>query len=477
MVILIITKENSILMMTTLTKETFKIPKGKSGYIIGPSFSNLNRIKVNSGANIQINGKRNQPCQAIITGTVEQRKKAIKLLQESLLRSNSFSPIIGFILLDEPNNNFGSKLLLFNKIPNDDNYSDFKYNDVKTYNKYTLEIIPSTTTLQLPSPKNNKLSISGISGKLYSFNTISKLHTCINEIIEQITFKNFSQKTLIENEFRLKINFGIELFTKIDQTIINLLEWHELKRGHKGITTAFRHDISFFDERKIEKLKRIFGFKEINMNNEVEDKERYLITILYKVKDKKNKFKLRWNVDEGRWKIMKSTENISRQAIIDIVSGRNELPDLRFLLKSQHRSSSINEKYCNTINNLQKSKNFLKRINSINNNKENSSNYNDKMYFRQEDFDGIFNCTGIRQSIIKKQLINDKYRIDFISTLQDEDGIETSENTVNLINLSWISSSSLSECESIATMNPNNSKFSNSILESINYARKISKTI
>lgn len=102
---------------------------------------------------------------------------------------------------------------------------------------------------------------------------------------------------------------------------------------------------------------------------------------------------------------MKSTENISRQAIIDIVSGRNELPDLRFLLKSQHRSSSINEKYCNTINNLQKSTNFLKRINSINNNKENSSNYNDKMYFRQEDFDGIFNCTGIRQSIIKKQLM------------------------------------------------------------------------
>lgn len=361
---------------------------------------------------------------------MEQRQKATKLLQESLLRSNSFSPIIGFILLDEPNNNFGSKLLLFNKIPNDDNYNDFKYNDFKTYNKYTLEIIPSTTTLQLPSPKHNKLSISGISGKLYSFNTISKLHTCINEIIEQITSKNFSQKTLIENEFRLKINFGIELFTKIDQAIINLSDWHELKRGHKGITTAFRHDISFFDERKIEKLKRIFGFKEINMDNEVEDKERYLITVLYKVKDKKNKFKLRWNVDEGikdqifhlknyfencftknilfiigRWKIMKSTENISRQAIIDIVSGRNELPDLRFLLKSQNRSTFINEKYCNIINNLQKSKNFLKKINSTDNNKENLFNYNDNMYFRQEDFNGIFDCTGIRQSIIKKQLM------------------------------------------------------------------------
>ncbi|GBC08998.1 hypothetical protein RclHR1_08530009 [Rhizophagus clarus] len=469
--------------MTNPTKDIFKIPKGKSGYIIGPSFSNLNRIKASSGANIQINGRRNQPCQAIITGTTEQRKEAIKLLQESLLRSNSFSPTIGFILLDEQNDNFGSKLLLFNKIPNSDNYNDFKYNDLhKTYNKYTLEIIPSTMTLQLPSPsssppsspKHNNLSISGISGKLYSFNTTSKLDCCLNEIVEQITSKNFSRKTLKDNEFRLKINFGVELFTKIDQTIINLSDWHELKRGHKGITTAFRHDISFFNERKIEKLKRNFSFKEINMDNEDEYKESCYITVLYKEKDKKNKFKLKWNANEGCWKITKLTENISRQAIIDIVSGRNELPDLRFLLKSQKRSTSINEKYCNIINNLQKSRNFLKRTKFINNNKENLFNNNDKMYFRQDDFNGIFNCTGVRQSIIKKHLINDKYQLDFISTLQDEDGVVTLEDTVNLINLSWISSP---ECESIATMNPNNPKFINSIFETINYARKISRII
>lgn len=102
---------------------------------------------------------------------------------------------------------------------------------------------------------------------------------------------------------------------------------------------------------------------------------------------------------------MKSTENISRQAIIDIVSGKNELPDLRFLLKSQKRSNSIGENYCNTINNLQKSRNFLKRINSINNSKENLFNDKDNMYFRQEDFHGIFNCTSVRQSIIKKRLM------------------------------------------------------------------------
>jgi hypothetical protein len=208
--------------------------------------------------------------------------------------------------LDEPNNNFDSKLLLFNKVSSDDNFNDFKYNDFhQTYNKYTLEII---STLQLPSsppspppspPSHNNLSISGISGKLYSFNTISKLNCCLNEIVEQITSKNFPQKTLMDNEFRLKINFGIELFTKIDRTIMNLSDWHELKRGHKGIITAFRHDIGFFDERKIEKLKKNFGFKEINTDINVENKEKCFIAVLYKDKDKKNKLKLEWNENEG----------------------------------------------------------------------------------------------------------------------------------------------------------------------------------
>ena len=46
------------------------------------------------------------------------------------------------------------------------------------------------------------------------------------------------------------------------------------------------------DEKKIEKLKRIFGFKEINMKDEVVSKEKCFITVLYKEKDKKNKFKL-----------------------------------------------------------------------------------------------------------------------------------------------------------------------------------------
>ena len=66
--------------------------------------------------------------------------------------------------------------------------------------------------------------------------------------------------------------------------------------------------------------------------------------------------------------------------------------------------------------------------------------------------------------------------MNFISTLQDEDGRITLEDTVNLVNLSWISSPP-NECESITTMNPNNPKFKNSIIETIYYAREISKEI
>ena len=91
-----------------------------------------------------------------------------------------------------------------------------------------------------------------------------------------------------------------------------------------------------------------------------------------------------------------SKKNIFRikKNIIDIVSGRKESPDLRFLLKSQKSSSPINEKYHRIIDNLQKSENFLKRVND-----------DDKMYFNQKDFSGKFKCTSVRQSIIKRQLM------------------------------------------------------------------------
>ena len=67
--------------------------------------------------------------------------------------------------------------------------------------------------------------------------------------------------------------------------------------------------------------------------------------------------------------------------------------------------------------------------------------------------------------------------MNFISTLQDENGRITVEDTVNLINKSWITSPFLDynvECESL---NPSKSKFKESIIETINYARKISEMI
>ncbi|CAG8661363.1 21016_t:CDS:2 [Rhizophagus irregularis] len=448
-------------------QETLRIPKGKSGYIFGPDSSNLNRIRETSGADVIITGKRNQSCQAIITGTKEQRSKAVVLLQESLGRSNSYSPIIGFTLLD-----IIPKLLLpmlsFKKVPSEDGCKSSVFPNDITHCKYTLEINPS--------PPN------------YS-SFLSLRHDCLAKIVDQISNKNLShpsrnrygnfhhhqqQKIIMDNsdnEFRLKINFGRELFTKISKTNLNLSEWNNLKRGYNGITTAFRHDISFFDDEKIQKLKNTFGFKEINnFENKVDDREECFITVLYKEKEKKNKFKLQWDANEGRWKIIKSTKNISRQAIIDIVSGRSKSPDLRFLLKSQKRSSPISEKNHNIIYNIQKSDDFLKR-------NENKYDDSELMYFSQKDFNGKFKCTSVRQSIIKKQLTNDKYQMNFISTLQDEDGRITLEDTVNLINLSWISSPSPNSCESITTMDPKNPKFNESIIDTIDYARNISRAI
>ena len=69
--------------------------------------------------------------------------------------------------------------------------------------------------------------------------------------------------------------------------------------------------------------------------------------------------------------------------------------------------------------------------------------------------------------------------MNFISTLQDE-GRVTLENTVSLVNNSWIPSSSskhFNKCEPILTMNPESTKFKQSIVETINYAREISRMI
>ncbi|GBC08294.1 hypothetical protein RclHR1_00800021 [Rhizophagus clarus] len=460
-------------------QEIFRIPKGKSGYIFGPDSSNLNRIRATSRAEIEINGRKNQSCQAIITGTNEQRIKAVKLLEESLGRSNSYSPIVGFTLLDELNN---PKSLSFKEISSeDDGCKSSVFPNVIPHRKYTLEINHSSEMIHSRfHNNNNNLSINNLSGKIYSFSTILKLEYCLAKIVGQISNNRpgkFHQDNS-DDEFRLKINFGRELFTKISKPTLNLSEWNELKRGYNGITTAFLHDVSFFDEKKIKKLKDVFRFKEINnLENKVDDRENCFITVLYKEKEKKNKFKLQWNAVEGCWKIIKSTKNISRQAIIDIVSGRNHSPDLRFLLKSQKRSTPINEKHHNMISCLQKTENFLKRLDVISKNKGTFLKDGDKMYFRQEDFNGKFKCTSVRQSIIKRQLTNDKYQMNFISTLQDEDGRVTLEDTVNLIDLSWISSPSPNEYEQIATMDPKNPEFTKSIIGTINYARNISRTI
>ncbi|CAG8494652.1 1903_t:CDS:2 [Funneliformis caledonium] len=73
--------------------------KRKSGYVMGPKIYTFESNE-SSGADIQIIGRRNKQCQAKIMGTAEQIKMVVKLLQDTLGRTNYFSPSIGFTLLD-----------------------------------------------------------------------------------------------------------------------------------------------------------------------------------------------------------------------------------------------------------------------------------------------------------------------------------------------------------------------------------------
>ncbi|CAG8537661.1 8608_t:CDS:2 [Funneliformis caledonium] len=459
-------------------QKTFYIPKGKSGYVIGHKSTHLNQMKVSSGADIRIMGTRNNPCQAIIKGTAEQIKMAVMLLQDTLVRSYPISPSIGFTLLnvsDEYESRyFGSdiKIISFNKASNDDH-------ETIPFDKYIFEInalptcpypYPSTSitpeshvTCKNCNPSD--FSTNSLSGKVYKFSTIQMLEPCLNHICEDLIYE---KKITADEEFRLKVCFGKVIFTKIEQTSLTLCEWNGLKRGHKGVTTSFNHDVGSPErDYLIERLIQDFGFRQVNLVEET------VITILFTERNTNCRMKLYFDPIDSTWKIRKLTKNIYRHAIIDIVSGK-ESPDLRFLIKSQIPSFSIVQKYHTTINNIQRSNRFLGRMNLINGPLPLQLDCS-KMYIRQSDFvsNRNFKCTSVRQSIIKKQFINGIYTLNFMSTLQDEEGRVTSEDTVNLIHHSWITPSFSGR----APINPEDPKFHDSIIESINLARRLTEMI
>ncbi|CAI2186662.1 16309_t:CDS:2, partial [Funneliformis geosporum] len=232
--------------------------------------------------------------------------------------------------------------------------------------------------------------------------------------------------------------------------------WNGLQRGHKGVITSFCHDVgSFEDAFKIERLIQDFGFRQVDLVEES------IITISFLEDNQKKKMKLYYDPLFDSWKIQKVTKNFQRHAIIDIISG-NKTSNLRFIIKSQIMIPII-KKYYKIINNLQRSNRFLGRMYLMSGKVPLQLDCH-KMFIRQDDFplNSNFKCTRVRQSIIKKRFINESYQLNFMSTLQDEEGIVSSEDTINLIHNSWISPSSSER---------------NSISETINFARKLTGMI
>ncbi|CAI2192252.1 9550_t:CDS:2, partial [Funneliformis geosporum] len=408
-----------------------------------------------------------------ITGTVEQRKIAVRLLQDTLGRSNSFSPPLGFTLLnvsDEYESRYigtDFKAISFEKV-----LIDHQTNDSIPYKNYTLVInnlstcpsTPSTsatpifssnkreTHLNCKNCNSSEFSINNLSGKIYKFTTIQLLEICLSKVLNATS----CEQQVSDEEFRLKVCFGKVFFNKLDKTALSLCEWNGLQRGHKGITTSFCHDVgSFEDAFKIERLNNAFGFRRADLVEE------NVITISFTESNEKKKLKLYYDQSLDSWKIKKVTKNFQRHAIIDIISG-NETSNLRFIIKSQVMIP-ISNKYSMIIDNLQKSNRFLGRM-YLMSGKVPLQLDCFKMFIRQDDFalNNNFKCTRVRQSIIKKRFINESYQLNFISTLQDEEGRVSSEDTINLIHKSWI---------------PPSSSERSSVSETINFARKLTGMI
>ncbi|CAI2200929.1 6335_t:CDS:1, partial [Funneliformis geosporum] len=185
---------------------------------------------------IEILGRKNQPCQAKITGTVEQRKIAVRLLQDTLARSNSFSPPVGFTLLnvsDEYESRYigtDFKAISFEKVP-----IDHQTNDSIPYKNYTLVIndlptCPSTSTtptfssnkrethLNCKNCNSSEFSINNLSGKIYKFTTIQLLEYCLSKVLNATA----CEPQVSDEEFRLKVCFGKVFFNKLDKTALSL---------------------------------------------------------------------------------------------------------------------------------------------------------------------------------------------------------------------------------------------------------------
>ncbi|CAI2177841.1 11085_t:CDS:2 [Funneliformis geosporum] len=250
-----------------------------------------------------------------IAGDHEQREKALTLIKETV-ENASFIPKYGNFILPESNLNTKFEFVRFDEF---DRYfiKKEKSNEGELERKLDeLQIAQNTTTLS-------------------NFTSFDNLTPCLNQLLS--TPSNNDKYIL-----KPRIFFGKCLFFEIKSpekpfTLQEWLEFRLLPRTRRGDddrigSSEFNQDAPTFLEN-FEKLKNHFEFKE-DEKKVAKGEFKGTSYIYYDVEPNvKRKLKLRWNVDEKKWKISKHIRNYNRLANFDFLSG-SKIPDFRLSAKT-----------------------------------------------------------------------------------------------------------------------------------------------
>ncbi|RHZ89692.1 hypothetical protein Glove_12g38 [Diversispora epigaea] len=395
--------------MATFLKEEeiVAIPDSKGPMIIGTKGNTVKKIKEKSGARINVDLKQSRHYVKIY-GTKSQRLTAKSLIKEIL--QTSIIPITGFSLLGlDDDIDVKKSKFRFIKFTGDDANEHSQNKD-----KYYLELIKEDENEKINNDSCDDLANQLRHGlvlpslKKIEFDTMDKFDDCLELISEQLS--KADPTNLNRKEIRLNIFVGQELFIKsniVNQNkIIDSYDWCGFKRGHGGVSTSFQHN-SLQIIKNLESIQKEFGLKARKENENFENDKRSISVYFNDQKSRKGKLKLHWFEEEDLWKVTRVAKDIRRNAIVDLISG-TDMPDLRFLLKTQY-DIPIEGDLHQLVINIQKNKPLVLR---------------DGLWFRMEDFKDNkykFECTGIRQTFKKKVFLNDKFQVSVVATRQEKD--------------------------------------------------------
>ncbi|CAG8560641.1 9840_t:CDS:2 [Paraglomus occultum] len=532
--------------------DVMELPPARIGFVIGAKGKTIAEIREQSKAHIYIDGHK-----AVIRGSEEARKEAMRLINRKVRIEVTLHPHIGYTVLELPESDTLPKLKF---IP----YNDVDCNahthgkrlyrvkccdkDEKEFDIFSalgdswdseinlLSLSPSSPIQSSPlplSPSSPSTSSSRSSQRLFEHShsrsssvtsvtsspppsspiissslqnslraltdharTFTIMHY-IPEVISAVSSHLFKANPNIslQHEARLTVFFGRQTFSTISHSRMKTVEdWCDLNRERHGFQSSFQHYAPDMIKRIWNVLQR-FGFEEVthsrrkrsSMNNDVktdtndfvtngeknEDNEgnknvdndvgrKGSVCITYDDEDKvRKKIKLHWDYEEGVYKITKTTTQIRRVAIIDIVSGTSA-PDIRFLLKT-HKDEDIDEEKERLISDAQTPPLQLF----------------DGTYFQSKHLKTKLDVDSIRQSITKRKFLNNRFQLSVITTRKEvrasrnKFAAPVEEQTINLKHLSWKMYQTNDEIRQVY----DKESLEHSIRETVAFARKLCRIL